>query len=101
MIDKYDAFLIVTKVLTWTLSVIAIYWLILKLTNHSPTEIQAIFVLVGVIFSAISGMFVLGVRFAMKVSKHMGKVEQCMKENNRRLGALEFELRRYIDKERS
>jgi hypothetical protein len=32
-----DWLIMLSKIASWVLSVLAIYWIILKLTNHSPT----------------------------------------------------------------
>lgn len=44
-----DLIIIVSKLLTWGLSVLVIYWIILKLTNHSPTIEEVILAFVCIL----------------------------------------------------
>ena len=70
------------KLIKWTLvflfiifSIILIIQLILKLTNHSPVDIQIIYIIIGVMFSYLLmmsyklGVFVGEVREFMQTTK--------------------------------
>jgi hypothetical protein len=80
------------KVFSWVLLAVVIYWLILKLTNHSPTLLEIFFGMQMTINVVMLG-------FMYRVSKHMGRVEQYMKDNDRRFAALASDFKRHLKEE--
>ena len=81
---------ILSKIVFWILSAIVIYWIILKLTDHSPTYDQVIITLLGIL---IVNHFWL----SNKVSRHIGKIDEQMKESNRRFFALAKDFKKHLE----
>ena len=86
------------KILFWCLSVILIYWLILKLTGHSPTTDQVIITLLVALCTTFAGFVIFSIRFTNKVCEHIGKVNQYMKESDRRFFALARDFKKHLEK---
>jgi hypothetical protein len=75
------------------LAALVICWLLLKLTNHSPTAEQ---LLIGIQIMNLT----LLVGFMCKAFMHMGKAEQFMKDSDRRFFALAKDFKRHAEHSR-
>jgi hypothetical protein len=89
----YEWIMVTSKFLFLMIAALLIYWLVLKLTNHSPTAEQ---LLIGLQIMTIT----LLVGLMCKTFMHMGKVEQYMKESDRRFYALAKDFKRHTEQSR-
>ena len=81
--------IIASKILFWIIGILAIYWLILKLTNHSPTVIDLILSLQIATITILVG-------FMYKTAKHMGKVENYMRGSDKKFNALANDFKKHV-----
>ena len=80
----------ISKMLAWILSIIAIYWLLLKLTGHSPTTDQLSLMVQGITLTVL-------IKHVIKTEKHMTATEKHMNECDRRFYALARDFRRHAE----
>ncbi|MBI2564570.1 hypothetical protein HYV79_01095 [Candidatus Woesearchaeota archaeon] len=52
--EKQSWFEIITNIIIWSLGILLIYWLVLKLTNHSPTFDQIIGGALGILGTVLA-----------------------------------------------
>lgn len=95
MKNKLNIYIVILgKVVVWVLGIAVIIMLLMKLTNHSPTETQILYVMLGGIISYLLimgyklGQFVGEVRSFMAISKNSFKklsrdVDYLMKVSGR------------------
>lgn len=80
------------KVVMWILSVLAIYWIILKLTDHSPASDQVMLTVLSIIASGVFGLIALVIHFLMRFSHLAGKMDRHMHDSDRRFDRIEAKL---------
>ncbi|MBW2971958.1 hypothetical protein KY359_02880 [Candidatus Woesearchaeota archaeon] len=74
-----DWLIITSKLLMWGLSILATYWIILKLTNHSPTEFQIIILFL----SFISGGMIALTGFVFKIWGEVKSIRSDLRNHAR------------------
>jgi len=79
------------KIVIWVLGVIVIYWLLLKITGHSPTS-ETVFI--GV-FGAIVTLMGIMLSFIINIKGEIGEIKRFMKESDRRFYALARDFREF------
>lgn len=88
-------FEIVMEILFWFSIAVVAYMLILKITGHSPTDVQ-------IMYGILGSMFVYIVAFSFKAGKFAGKVEEFIVHTKGSLKRIEDEtklsLRRIEDR---
>lgn len=72
--DLLDWTIITSKLLMQVLSILAIYWLLLKLTNHSPTIEEVILVIGGIV--ALTG-------FLFKIWREIKSIRSDLKNHTK------------------
>ena len=75
---------LVSTVIFWILSIIAAYWIILKLTGHSPTSDQIVLVMLGFVTT-----------MTVKQSYGRGGINQKMVDFGRRLSGMARDMRKH------
>jgi uncharacterized membrane protein len=91
-----DGLSIISKIVMWALGVLVIYWLILKLTGHSPTYDQLILAIVSILATGFFAFIIYFIQFSNRVYQHMGRVENHMKDSDRRFHALANDFKTHI-----
>lgn len=82
----------VFKVIIWVFGIILIYWLLLKITGHSPTSETVFMGALGII--VILHMFTLG--FVIKNSIDISDIKRFMKESDRRFYAFAADYKKHV-----
>ncbi len=86
--DILDWVIITSKLLMWGMSILAIYWLILKLTNHSPTVEELILVILGIIGGYLATITVLVFKIWGELKSMKSNLCNHTRECDRRFYAL-------------
>ena len=79
---------IVSKLIVWICGSIIIYWLILKITGHSPTTDQVLISTMGILGMLQIATLTLLIKFMIDMSSFRGHTEHHIKECDRRFYAL-------------
>jgi glucan phosphoethanolaminetransferase (alkaline phosphatase superfamily) len=95
VLDRYKILMIISKILFWLLSCLAIYWIILKLTDHSPTVEYVLIAMMSITISGVFGIIIFLFVATGKVNKHMGKVENYIRTSDKRFFALASDFKKY------
>lgn len=72
--DLINWMIITSKLLMWGLSILAIYWIILKLTNHSPTIEEVILVIVSITITGLFALIAVMVSFIGEMKEFKGRM---------------------------
>lgn len=67
--------LILLKIVVWILGMIAVYWLILKITGHSPTSEAVMLIVLSILTTLVS----LVISMMFKMNREMGEVRRDMR----------------------
>ncbi len=78
---------IVTVAVAFVLGSITIYWLLLKITGHSPTTDEIMIVLLSFIGVGI-----------LNITQTMGELKAKMEEHNKKFDALAYDFKIHISK---
>lgn len=93
-------YLLVWKLITYGLGILVIYWLILKLTNHSPTLDQIIIAVAGFIVSFLTMVFVMLVKVVGDIRELKGAFVHHVKHTETEFARIAAELTRIHDRGR-
>ncbi len=83
-IEKYKIVMCILRLLYWSLSLMTIYMILLKITGHSPTTGD---IALTLIIGSLGGFFT----FAINISRQLGEIKSDVKHIN-------LNLNRLIDK---
>ena len=78
------------RICAWLISILVIWWLILKLTGHSPTTDQ-------ITLAFASGIMIYVVRINGKLERLMGEFKMYRKESDRRFFALAKDFKKHLE----
>lgn len=79
------------KIIVWVLGAILIYWILLKITGHSPPSETVFMGAFGIIITLVTIMF----GFVFNISRDIGEIKRFMKESDRRFYALARAFERF------
>ena len=88
MSDRLDWVLLICKLLFWFLSIWAIYWLILKVTGHSPTAVEIMIVMQSITLGFLVAIIIFLFKFYGEFRSLDTKVSYHIRECDRRFYAL-------------
>ncbi|MFO8015595.1 MAG: hypothetical protein R6U32_00675, partial [Candidatus Woesearchaeota archaeon] len=72
------------KMTIWVFGGLVIYWLVLKITGHSPTSEAVIMIVMG----ALTALVCLNLSFTFNIMKDLGDIKRYIKESDKRFYAL-------------
>ncbi|MFO8016164.1 MAG: hypothetical protein R6U32_03605, partial [Candidatus Woesearchaeota archaeon] len=70
---------------------LVIYWLVLKITGHSPTSEAVIMIVMG----ALTALVCLNLSFTFNIMKDLGDIKRYIKESDKRFYALAGDFRKH------
>jgi len=88
-----DWLIICSKIIFWLLAVIVIYWIILKLTNHSPTMEEIILSVTGIMATVVLGIAGLVIKILIVITEMRTELKHHIKECDRRFYALAIDFK--------
>jgi len=84
----------VFKIIIWVFGIILIYWLLLKITGHSPTSETVFMSAFGVLVTL--HLFTLGL--VIRNSVDISDIKRFMKEADRRFYAFAADYRKHVER---
>lgn len=83
---------IVSKILFYALGILLIYWLLLKITGHSPTSDQILIMVFSFGLTAIWGIVVVLFKIVGELRELRGEFRQFMKHTDAELARINTKL---------
>jgi amino acid transporter len=96
--ETTDWMVAVSKILSWILSIIAIYWILLKLTNHSPTTDQIMLAVLGIIATGIFAIIGILIKMTGDITDIKADLRNHTRECDRRFYTLARDFKRHAEK---
>ena len=87
--------IIASKLALWVFAGIIVYWLLLKLTGHSPTIEEIILMFCGMIFTLVLGIASILIKFMVDVNRFMVRIDEHKRECDRRFYALAGDFKKH------
>ena len=87
-----------SKIASWLFAGTVIYWIILKLTGHSPTVDEIILMFCGMIFTLLLGIAGILIKFMVDVNRFMVRVDSHIRDCDRRFYALAGDYKKHLSK---
>ncbi len=92
-----DWLIIGSKIAEWLFACTVIYWLVLKLTGHSPTIEEIILMFCGMIFTLVLGIAGILIKFMVDVNRFMVRAEDHRRECDRRFYSLAKDYKHHFN----